>query len=215
MFLKITLSFYLIPALITQVSSKLCRRASKPLWGIAMNFTLGMLLNLTLFIQAPIYAKVINDIDSEVLRFDQELEGHQKKIESDLYAKAYEQDLTIKALRREIAQAESLDSEKMQYLEMELEKLKVKMIDNSVAFNKKETMMQAKFEEIKHDNILKSKIIAEYQRELEKFRSGKGMEIIQKENFELASKIRNLELKNIPTIDGLQEGKRAPASVSP
>lgn len=181
------------------------------------------LLALTL---APfmVQAKFIEDIDPEVKKFDLDYLQYKEKVEKDQMAQNYEQHLQIHALKRDLASVKTNYNYKAEYLENELEKTKSKLIETSLAANKKEEFYSKKYkteiDSLKNELILKNKIIAEYQREIEKFKSDKDYKELAKQNFELASQVRNFDSKKQqdftnPLKSQDESAKRMPASVNP
>lgn len=181
------------------------------------------LLTLTVLFQAPLHARVLNEEDKETIIFDRDFKTYQMKVENDQFAKNYEQHLEIGSLKRELASVADRYQQKTQYLETELQKTKEKLIETAVYNNKREEFYANKFkvdtETLKNELILKNKLIAEYQRELEKLKADPTYKDLAKQNLELASQMRNLDQKpfDLETKDGFNQesNRRMPASVKP
>lgn len=185
--------------------------------------TLITLLALS-FAPLMVQAKFIEDIDPEARKFDLEYQQYKEQVEKNQMSKNYEQHLQIHALKRDLASVKTNYEYKSEYLENELEKTKTKLIETSLSANKKEEFYSKKFkteiDSLRNELVLKNKIIAEYQREIEKFKSDKDYKELAKQNFELASQVRNFDAKNqqdfVNPLKTQDEGsKRMPASVNP
>ena len=171
-----------------------------------------------------VQAKFIEDIDLEAKKFDMEYQQYKDKVDKDQMTKNYEQHLQIHALKRDLASVKTNYGEKAEYLENELEKTKTKLIETSLTSNKKEEFYSKKYkteiDSLKSELVLKNKVIAEYQREIEKLKSDKDYKELAKQNFELASQVRNFDAKNQqdftnPLKAPDENAKRMPASVNP
>lgn len=178
----------------------------------------SLLFTLTLALNFNTHAKVIVEQDDDVVAFEKQYDAYHEKVQKDQFAKNYEQNLQIHALKRELASVANTYSSKTEYLELELSKTKAKLIETAVAANKKEEFYSKKYklenEALKQELVTKNKILAEYQRELEKMKSDKDYKALTKQNLELASQLRNFNQKTIeqPTKE---EARRMPASVNP
>lgn len=177
-----------------------------------------LLFTLTLAMAFEAKARYIADESHEAIAFDRAYTSYKEKVQNDQFAKNYEQNLELHSLRRELASVANSYMVKTEYLETELNKTKAKLIETAVSANKKEEFYSKKYlketETLKQELVLKNKIIAEYQRELEKIKSDKDYKELAKQNLELASQLRNYNQKTIeePVKDG---ARRMPASVNP
>lgn len=177
-----------------------------------------LLITLTCALVFDVKARYVIEENSDAVQFDREYSNYKEKVQNDQFAKNYEQNLEIHSLKRELASVAKSYTSKAEYLETELQKTKAKLIETAVASNKKEEYYSQKYkaenEALKTELVLKNKIIAEYQRELEKIKSDKGYKELAKQNLELASQLRNFNQKTIEDASADQP-RRMPASVNP
>ncbi len=176
------------------------------------------ILTLSIIISFNANARFVIEEDSEVQRFDHEYIKYKEKVKNNQYAASYEQNLEIQSLKREIASTANSLTARTKYLEEELAKTKEILIDTAIAANKKEdyynNTYKKELDKLKEELVLKNKILAEYQREVEKLKSDREYKELAKQNFELASQLRNYNQKT--TEDSRTEtNKRMPASVNP
>lgn len=178
----------------------------------------ALLITLTLATNFRAEARYIIDQDQAAYKFDQEYELYKEKIKNDHYAKNYEQNLQIHSLKRELASVANTYMARSEYLEKELTKTKEKLIETTVAARKKEEYYTQKYnddlENLKQEIVLKNKILAEYQREIEKIKSNNEYKELAKQNLELASQLRNYNQKTIEAPIN-ENNRRMPASVNP
>lgn len=141
-----------------------------------------------------------------------------------------EKDMKIATLNKLLDQQQRQYERKISYLEEELQKSKVRLVEKSINHEKIQEMAETRFNEeatfLKRELVAKTKTLMEYQRQLEKIKPTEDMKNLIKINTELALEVRRstdqlaiMQLKGDEVVKPGQERNlerssgRMPASV--